>query len=217
MITTRLLRASGALAGAFLLSGCLSNGTLGTLPQTIYDSLEGNATLKDTPTLPTSGTATYTGSALLQTGTSGFAKEQTFAAGEATLDVDFANPSMSGKLTNFQGANNIDPLVFQREIYSQDVDRIAAALKDFSPAAGEITVSTVAVTGGRFDVGYDGSLDVDGTTVTVGGTGSGYILGPNAEGVKLYGSTFVNNFGQQMTVKADGTDQFGSVYINAQK
>ncbi|MEC7762198.1 MAG: hypothetical protein VX874_09855 [Pseudomonadota bacterium] len=215
------LRAGLALGAAFALSGCLKGTTLeGSLAEVVYDSITEVGELESqTTTMPTSSSASYTGSTLIQMSDNAADVEQRVIAGTATLEAQFsaAGGAVSGTLGDFVGAKNVNMQEFNTAIYSGTVADIEAQLADFSPVDGTITVSSDTSTDDRFTVGFDGTLTQDGDTIAVGGTGAGQFVGEDAAGLKIYGGTTLNGFGTQSTLSANGTSQEGQVYINATK
>jgi hypothetical protein len=219
MNTKNMLRAGLSFCAVFALSGCLkSTGLQGSLAEVVYDSItEVGALENETTTMPTSGTASYTGSALIQMADSATAANQRVMAGEAMLDARFsaAGGAVNGTLQNFVGAKDVDMQAFNTAIYSGTVSDIEAQLADFSPVDGTIDVTAVASTRERFTVGFSGTLTQDGDTIEVGGTGAGQFVGADAAGLKVYGGTTLNGFGTRSTLTENGTPQEGQVYINA--
>jgi hypothetical protein len=221
MNTKLMLRAGLTLCAAFVLSGCLKGtGLQGSLAEVVYDSItEVGEFENETTTMPTSGTASYTGSALIQMADSATDANQRVMAGEATLDARFsaAGGAVSGSLQNFVGAKDVDMQAFNAAIYTGTVADIETQLADFSPVDGTIDVTADTSTGERFTVGFSGTLTQDGDTIEVGGTGAGQFVGADADGVKVYGGTTLNGFGTQSTLSENGSAQEGQIYINATK
>ncbi|MAM60326.1 hypothetical protein [Maritimibacter sp. UBA3975] len=221
MNTKNMLRTGLSICAVFALSGCLKGtGLQGSLAEVVYDSITEVGELESqTTVMPTGGTASYTGSALIQMADSATTTNQRVMAGEATLDASFsaAGGAVSGTLQNFVGAKDVNMQAFNTAVYSGTVADVEAQLADFSPVDGKIDVTSDTSTGERFTVGFSGTLTQDGDTIMVGGTGAGQFVGADADGVKIYGGTTLNGFGTQSTLTENGTAQEGQIYINATK
>lgn len=215
------IRAGLTVAAAFALSGCLKGTTLeGSLAEVVYNSISEVGDLESqTTTMPNGGTASYTGSTLIQMANSAADTEQRVMAGTATLEAAFsaAGGAVSGTLGDFVGAKNVNMQEFNTAIYTGTVDDIEAQIADFTPVDGTIAVTSDTSTGERFTVGFAGTLTQDGDTIEVGGTGAGQFVGEDAAGLKIYGGTNLNGFGTQSTLTDNGNAQEGQVYVNATK
>lgn len=221
MSHTHFARAALTLASAVALTGCLKGtGLEGSLAEVVYSSISDVGALEsETTSMPTSGTATYRGSALIQMADTAFASEQRIIAGEATLNARFSATGgmVDGTLDNFVGQKDVNMQAFNDAIYSGTVDDIEAVLADFSPVDGSIDVTGNTASGTEFTVAFDGTLTQDGDTMKVGGTGAGFFVGADADGAKIYGGTGTNSKGTQSTLTENGASREGQVYINATK
>lgn len=214
-----LIRTGAVAASALALSGCLKGtGLEGTLAEVVHDSINGIADLEqEDQTVPTSGSANYSGSAIIDMAPESFADERYVLAGEATLKANFsaAGGSLSGSLQNFVGAEAVNMTEFSDALYAGAVEDLEAQFEAFTAVDGTIEISPDGNANGNPVVAFDGTLTHEGNTIEVGGTGSGHFIGTDAAGVKIYGGTGLSVNGDMATLDINGAPQKGMVYVNA--
>lgn len=164
------------LAGMAALAGCAQVNAAGKLLtyNTISSAL---ADAEITATMPSAGTAEYSGIAAIG------AKTDTVnvaLVGDAALTADFAAGTIDGTIDDFIGAKldtDIDPEDLQA-IFTGSLDTLLA----IGTADGQVDVTNGAISGSTFTADFDGDVTLDdGTVVSPSGTMSGDFYGTDGE------------------------------------
>lgn len=197
----------------FALPGCL--GSSNSLAQLLVDTVETMETFESqTTTMPTSGSATYTGSVIGFTAASTLATEARVIAGEAEMQADFtsAGGTVSGTLSNFQANDNVDRTALDTAINTGDTAAVDAIIDQFEAIDGEIAITDGVITGTRYVANVSGTLTHGSDEITVDGKGSGNFAGTDADGIKFYTDSDLTE-GADFAV--NGSPTAGMLYVNA--
>ena len=214
LIAATLILAS--LAACSSTSG--SSTPEGDLAQMLVDNANAIADFENegTPVMPTSGSATYTGTVTAHVADNDAATNARVFAGEAEMTARFTNAggTVSGRFDNFLAKDDVDKFALANAIGAGDEAEVRDLLDGFSAADGALTLSNGDIALDQFTADISGTLTHDGDRIVFGGTGEGQFLGKNADGAKFFGSTTPTGGGHQITMTENGAGRVGEVYAN---
>ncbi|WP_298494398.1 hypothetical protein [uncultured Maritimibacter sp.] len=225
MILSTYPRLGAAISALALLTACAgtsgSSTPEGDLAQMLVDNAQAIADLENEQgntrtTMPTSGSATYTGTVTAWVADNDTATNARVFAGEAEMTARFTNAggSVTGRFDNFLAKDDVNKFALGNAIGAGDEAGVRDLLDGFSQADGSLTLSNGAIAAAEFTADLSGTLTHDGDRIAFGGTGEGQFVGRNAEGAKFYGSTTATGGGNQITITENGAGRVGEVYAN---
>lgn len=166
---------------AYGLSGCaaISLAQKASEYQEVYDRVDAQ-TATDPTTMPTTGTATYKGGAVIA-GDFGTDENVGFI-GDAELTADFAAATVNGRLDNFGALVMSDKLAAEVDAGTASTRELLFAAKK---ATGSVTITdTGGIIGNTWGGTTSGTITTGGTDYTIAGGVGGQFKGTGASSIQ---------------------------------
>ena len=162
--------------GAFALSGCAAVKLGRTLNDFEDVKSEVNA-LDATTSMPTSGSATYTGTTQI---TGSFDDSNVVVLGDTTMTANFATARITGEIDDIVGADLNDR---QKERFDDGKLGAFAIARVAERGDGSIEIKNGVITGNTFTAETDGAFFMDGLNYRVEGGVDGEFRGSGANAI----------------------------------
>lgn len=189
-----LFAISAVALGAVSLSGCgaISVATTAAEFEEAYSRVDSMATTSN-GSMPTSGSATYTGNTVIGAGSG---NDNYILLGDAELQANFTNAggTVTGNMDNFSRIKLTDAQVTAFNNGSLSTNQVVAAAAN---ASGDVDITNGVITGTGFRAQTDGQVTSKGTTFDISGRIDGEFKGNGASAVQAVA-------GNSFDVKVDG-------------
>lgn len=202
-----------------MLSACAGSSGDGSTPESVAQTVgEAIAALSDVgaapATMPTSGSARYTGyaTAFVKDTITDQVGRQLVGNAIFTATFDASGGTVDGRLTDLLGKRNVNQTELFAAIQNGHAGDIEDVLADYTEASGDIALSNGDISGDRFEARIDGTIRHEGAELRFDGRGDGSFSGDDAAGVQFTG---IAGGSGNMTLTEDNALRAGTLAVVA--